>query len=592
TSDLGAVYRQSSPVTPLIFILSPGTDPAADLYKFAEEMRFSKKLTAISLGQGQGPRAEAMMRNAMERGKWVFFQNCHLAPSWMPSLERLIESIDPDKVHRDFRLWLTSMPSNQFPVSILQNGSKLTIEPPRGVKANLLRTYLSLSDAELSECRKAPEFKALLLSLCLFHGSILERRKFGPLGFNIPYEFTDGDLRICISQLRMFLEEYTDVPYKVLRYTAGEINYGGRVTDDWDRRCLLNILQDFYQPPVLEDGHKFSESGVYGQISPAYDLNGYLQYIRSLPLNDMTELFGLHENANITFAQNESFSLLGSLMVEEIAEGILKKIPQLISVPDVMAKYPVLYQESMNTVLVQEVIRYNRLLGTLFQTLRDLLKAMKGQVVMSSQLELMSNSLYNNAVPELWRAKAYPSLKPLASWVIDLLQRMDFIQKWITDGIPATFWISGLFFPQAFLTGTLQNFARKHVISIDTISFDFKVLGETVAGLRERPSEGCYIYGLYLEGAGWDKTTMQLAESRPKDLYTEMAVIWLLPVAERRPPVSGTYLCPIYKTLTRAGTLSTTGHSTNYVIAVELPTHKPQSHWIKRGVALICALDY
>lgn len=47
---------------------------------------------------GQGPRAEAMMRSAMERGKWVFFQNCHLAPSFMPSLERLIEQIDPDKV--------------------------------------------------------------------------------------------------------------------------------------------------------------------------------------------------------------------------------------------------------------------------------------------------------------------------------------------------------------------------------------------------------------------------------------------------------------------------------------------------------------
>ncbi|XP_056381079.1 dynein axonemal heavy chain 1 isoform X2 [Hyla sarda] len=608
TADLGAVYRESSPVTPLIFILSPGTDPAADLYKFAEEMRFSKKLAAISLGQGQGPRAEAMMHNAMERGKWIFFQNCHLAPSWMPSLERLVENIDPDKVHRDFRLWLTSMPSNQFPVSILQNGSKLTIEPPRGVKANLLRTYLSLSDAQLNDCKKATECKALLLSLCFFHGSILERRKFGPLGFNIPYEFTDGDLRICISQLRMFLEEYTDIPYKVLRYTAGEINYGGRVTDDWDRRCLLNILQDFYQPPVLEEGFKFSESGVYHQISPAYDLNGYLQYIRSLPLNDMTELFGLHENANITFAQNESFALLGSLvtlqprtqstggsrdeMVEEIAEGILKKIPQLIPVQDVMAKYPVMYQESMNTVLVQEVIRYNRLLSTLFQTLRDLLKAMKGQVVMSSQLELMANSLYNNSVPELWRAKAYPSLKPLASWVIDLLQRIDFLQKWITEGIPAVFWISGLFFPQAFLTGTLQNFARKHIISIDTISFDFKVLSETVADLQERPSEGCYISGLYLEGACWDKTTMQLAEARPKELYTEMAVIWLCPVAERRPPVSGTYLCPIYKTLTRAGTLSTTGHSTNYVIAVELPSSKPQSHWIKGGVALICALDY
>jgi len=52
-------------------------------------------------------------------------------------------------------------------------------------------------------------------SLCLFHGVVLERRKYGALGFNIPYEFTDGDLRICISQLKMFLEEYTEIPFKV-----------------------------------------------------------------------------------------------------------------------------------------------------------------------------------------------------------------------------------------------------------------------------------------------------------------------------------------------------------------------------------------
>lgn len=65
------------------------------------------------------------------------------------------------------------------------------------------------------------EFKSLLLSLCLFHGNALERRKFGPLGFNIPYEFTDGDLRICISQLKMFLDEYDDIPYKVGQRQAG-----------------------------------------------------------------------------------------------------------------------------------------------------------------------------------------------------------------------------------------------------------------------------------------------------------------------------------------------------------------------------------
>ncbi|KAK2534325.1 hypothetical protein Q9233_004169 [Columba guinea] len=609
TSDLSVVFKESTATIPLVFVLSPGTDPAAELYKFAEEMRFSQKLSAISLGQGQGPRAEAMMQSAMERGNWVFFQNCHLAPSWMPSLERLVEGIDPSEVHRDFRLWLTSLPSNHFPVSILQNGSKMTIEPPRGVKANLLKSYVSFSDDFLNSCPKVTEFKSLLLSLCFFHGNMLERKKFGPLGFNIPYEFTDGDLRICISQLQMFLSEYTDIPYKVLKYTAGEINYGGRVTDDWDRRCIMSILEDFYKPEVLTPDFAYSESGVYKQISTSSDLDGYLQYIKGLPLNDSPELFGLHDNADITFAQNETFALLGTItqlqpktltvggrsreeLVEETAREILAKVPDPMNVQEVIRKYPLLYEESMNMVLVQEVIRYNKLLEVIAQTLKDLLKALKGLVVMSSQLELMASSLYNNTVPEMWNAKAYPSLKPLASWVDDLVLRIEFLQKWISRGIPSVFWISGFFFPQAFLTGTLQNFARKSVISIDTISFSFKVMKESANKLTRPPKEGCYIHGLFLEGARWDPTAFQLAESRPKELYTEMAVIWLLPVPNRKPPVTGIYLCPIYRTLTRAGTLSTTGHSTNYVIAVEIPTDKPQKHWIKRGTALICALDF
>lgn len=70
-----------------------------------------------------------------------------------------------------------------------------------------------------------------------------------------------------------------------------------------------------------------------------------------------------------------------------------------------------------------------------------------------------------------------------------------------------------------------------------------------------------------------------------------MAVVWLRPEENHKKP-PGVYECPVYKTLTRAGTLSTTGHSTNYVLAIEVPSDKPERHWIKRGVALICALDY
>ncbi|CAG9772694.1 unnamed protein product [Ceutorhynchus assimilis] len=609
SSDLFAMFKESAPTIPLIFVLSTGTDPAAELYKFADRMKMGKRMFSISLGQGQGPRAEKMIREAFEAGSWVFFQNCHLAPSWMPSLERIIETLQPDNAHRDFRIWLTSTPSPYFPVSILQNGSKMTVEPPAGIKANILRAYLNqvsdFVDFIQSENKKALPFKLLTFSLCLFHGVLLERRKFGPLGFNIPYEFTDGDLKICLSQLHMFLLEYEDIPFKVLTYTAGQINYGGRVTDDWDRRCLMNVLADYYKPEVVSPDYVFDKHNFYHQLPSTSLFLDYMDYIKTFPINDDPELFGMHANADITFAQSQTYKCLSTLLLlqpkrvggaassqEEVttasAKNILEQLPKLFDLELISQRYPVLYEESLNTVIIQEGIRYNRLLVVIRATLLDLLKALKGLVVMSEVLERMSLSLFTNMVPQIWASKAYPSLKPLGAWVSDLIARCQFLQTWLNKGIPPVFWISGFYFPQAFLTGTLQNFARKYVVSIDTINFRFKVLNYYP---KDRQSDGCCIWGLFLEGARWNADLAILDESIPKELYTEMPVIWLVPEEHHvRPP--GTYECPVYKTLTRAGVLSTTGHSTNYVLAIEVPCKKPENHYIKQGVALICALDY
>lgn len=152
--DLRACYNDSIPTTPLIFILSSGSDPNKELDILATDMNMSDRLKRIALGQGQGKKAAALIEKGLVAGDWVMLQNCHLSISWMPTLEQICESMEIDKIHSEFRLWLTSMPSESFPTSVLQNGVKITKEPPKGLRANLKSTYFKLDNEKLRKTNK------------------------------------------------------------------------------------------------------------------------------------------------------------------------------------------------------------------------------------------------------------------------------------------------------------------------------------------------------------------------------------------------------------------------------------------------------
>jgi dynein heavy chain len=621
--NLSACFKDSNVLTPLVFVLSKGSDPTKAFNEFAVKQKMDRKTKMLSLGQGQGPKAVKMIEEGTQKGGWVFLQNCHLYISWLQELERMVEAFSPDSVHKDFRLWLTSMPTEKFPVSVLQSAVKMTNEPPKGLKANLRNAYYKLNNDMLNVTTKPHEYKKLLFGLCFFHAVVQERRQFGPLGWNIPYAFNDTDLDISRGQLELFLDAYEEIPWRVLNFLTSYINYGGRVTDYIDLRTIDVIMHKFYNVELLSEKYTFDDEGVFYsfQYNEEDPHASYLEYIESLPLVAAPGVFGMHDNAKIASANRETFTMFeiclslessggggGSganreKLIEHAATDIYGKIKAkgLFDIEAISMLYPVVYEESMNTVLLQECIRYNKLIEIMLQTLPLVLKALKGLVVMSNELESIANAIAVNAVPGIWSSKAYPSLKPCSAWADDLNLRLDFIHTWIEHGIPEVFWISGFYFPQAFLTGSLQNFARKMQFPIDTVSFDF-IVTETKWEDLKSPEDGVYIRGLYLEGARWNSNIQSIDDSLPKQLYTELPVLHLNPKKNRKEKEEGIYRCPVYKILSRRGVLSTTGHSTNFIMWIELPSNRTdiinnqglcdQEEWIRAGVACFSSLMY
>lgn len=452
----------------------------------------------------------------------------------MPELEKIVsyfpEHTDMDP---DFRLFLTSNSVPYFPVSVLQNSIKLTTEPPRGLKANLKRTYATLDDKFLEDCKKPELWRKLLFGLSFFHAIVQERRKFGPLGWNIRYEFNDSDLQTSFTMLKLFLDEQEEVPWDALLFMIGSINYGGRVTDYKDLRCLVTILQKYCVDDIKEDDYKFSESEIY--YAPQHGpVDVYRKYIDSLPLQDNPEIFGLHDNANISYQKQESDNIVdivlsiqprvggagGGMTPDEMvlskSRQIAERIPELLDKAN--AKKELMKTQngllpSLTTVLLQEIAKFNKLLKIMKNSLFDLDQAIQGYMVMSEVLDKMYVKLLDNKVPANWERWAYPSLKPLGSWFEDLIDRVVFMENWLVNGNPNSFWMPGMFYPQGFLTGCLQTHSRQYTIAIDKLDYSFQVLiEEDPSEIEEAPEDGVYIYGLYVDGARWNREDMSVDE--------------------------------------------------------------------------------
>uniref|UniRef100_A0A7N6BU42 AAA+ ATPase domain-containing protein n=1 Tax=Anabas testudineus TaxID=64144 RepID=A0A7N6BU42_ANATE len=510
--SIDAIYEQSTPSSPIVFILSPGSDPASDLMKLAEKSGFGGKFKFLAMGQGQEKLALQLLEMAVSRGQWLMLQNCHLLVKWLKELEKSLERIT--KPNPNFRLWVTTNPIKNFPIGILQKSLKVVTEPPNGLKLNMRATYSKISHDTLTACPH-PAFRSLVYVLAFFHAVVQERRKYGKIGWNVPYDFNESDFFVSGTGVISL-----NIPWGSLRYLIGEVR--------------LNSYQ--------------------------YTVKCFLSY-------------SLHTHS---YASGESGgSISRDEYISQVAQDIQNKLPKLFDM-DVIRKKFGMDISPTSVVLLQELERFNKLVVRMQRSLAELQRVRN--IGMSSELDEVA---WYHRIPLLCRLLFYSGITQLltsnlstcATSCVSCVQQVD-------EGEPKVMWLSGLHIPESYLTALVQAACRKNGWPLDRSTLYTQVTQyHSEEEVSDRPGQGCYVSGLYLEGADWDVEKGCLVRSKPKVLVVELPILKVI-------PTENTLRTPVYTTSLRRNAMGV-----GLVFEADLFTTMHYSHWVLQGVCLCLNAD-
>ena len=238
----------------------------------------------------------------------------------MVVLEDLLKDEIFPKANPNFRLFITAAESKEFPLGLLQMCTKVTNEPPAGMRAGLMRSYTVTVDQDRIDRLDTDMWRQLLFALCFLHSVVQERRKFGSLGWCIPYEYNTGDITACI----LFLEKHLyngPISWQTFQYMVAEVQYGGKITDNLDRRMFITYTQQWLTTNTCAEGYTYNPATPIFPISKNFQYTvpvfaehkEYKTFISGFPEVDSPEIFGLHPNADLTYRVKEVDGLLPTM---------------------------------------------------------------------------------------------------------------------------------------------------------------------------------------------------------------------------------------------------------------------------------------
>ena len=470
-----------------------------------------------------------------------------------------------------------------------------------------------------------PAYKPLVFVTSFFHSVLQDRKKFGKIGWNVIYDFMESDFTISKRLLSMYLGKIgpdDPIPWASLKYLIGEAMYGGRVTDDYDRRVMMTYLAEYMGDFIFDVNQKFffakSDNFNY-EIPDDGPFDNYVKAINEMPITYSPEIIGLHSNAEIDYFTQASKRIWedmiklqsstggssakkkegeegGSTKQVQTKEEIVLKMAEEFLESKLPPKFDMLTvnkkftggKTPIEAVLTQEIERYNMLNDKMNETLNDLISSLKGEIAMNAEIEEIMNSIYNGLLPSQWRSLAPETQKSLLNWLEHFRKRYNQYLDWFEHGEPKVMWLSGLHIPASYLKAIIQITCRKKGWPLDKVS-TYTIVSKiyNIDEISEKPEFGCFIQGLYLEGAEWDIEHNCLQRQLPKKLICNMPLIQVIPAEASKIKLRNNLKTPVYVTQNRKNV-----KGEGFVFEADLRTLVHPNLWILQGVALLLNTVY
>merc|ERR1719181_1585402 len=371
-------------------------------------------------------------------------------------------------------------------------------------------------------------------------------------------------------------------------YMVCDVQYGGRVTDTLDAVLFKTYGNSILTPRIFDPAFEFAPgcpSGIYKCLKFG-DIPKYLEAIDLMADEDHPQVFGMHANADLTYRSKVTKEMLETIVNVQPKDGgggdggpMRKQVEKLNGGASAQPK-------PLNIHLKQEVDRMQIIIKITRSSLLSLELAIAGTVIMTPDLVDAHTCIFDARVPAAWLKKSWVS-PTLGLWFgAGLVNRTAELAVWLEEGRPKSFWLTGYFNAQGFLTSVQQEVTRRHNgWSLDDVMLYTEVAAyeKEEAEKRDRLEEGVYCWGLFLEAAAWDKKKNSLVDAPPKKLFCPIPCLFVTAIKRGEKKLGADYSCPCYTVPKRTGQF--------YVFNANIKTDVPPSTWILRGAALLCSKD-